>query len=59
MLETAWHAPTGRNARQVHFSVIDDREVGFAMSFGKPAVSYARTVQHRNGLIHRVKPLRD
>lgn len=26
LLETAWHAPTGVNARQVRFTVIDDRE---------------------------------
>lgn len=26
MLEVAWHAPTGVNARQVRFTVIDDRE---------------------------------
>ena len=25
LLETAWHAPTGVNARQVHFTVIDTR----------------------------------
>jgi nitroreductase/Pyruvate/2-oxoacid:ferredoxin oxidoreductase delta subunit len=26
LLEVAWHAPTGVNARQVHFTVVDDRE---------------------------------
>ncbi len=35
-----------------------DHQFGFAMSFGKPAVSYVRTVQHRNSLIQRVKPLK-
>jgi len=25
LLEVAWHAPTGRNARQVRFTVVDDR----------------------------------
>ncbi len=34
-----------------------DHQIGFAMSFGKPAVHYARTVQHNHGLIQRVKPL--
>lgn len=27
LLQTAWHAPTGHNARQVNFFVVDDREV--------------------------------
>jgi nitroreductase/NAD-dependent dihydropyrimidine dehydrogenase PreA subunit len=27
LLETAWHAPTGHNARQVRFTVVDDRRV--------------------------------
>lgn len=27
LLETAWHAPSGHNARQVSFFVVDDREV--------------------------------
>ena len=26
LLAVAYHAPTGRNARQVHFTVVDDRE---------------------------------
>jgi nitroreductase len=26
LLETAWHAPTGHNARQVRFTVVDDRQ---------------------------------
>ncbi len=26
LLEVAWHAPTGRNSRQVRFTVVDDRE---------------------------------
>lgn len=25
LLEVAWHAPTGKNARQVHFTVVDDK----------------------------------
>ena len=32
----------------------DDHLFGYAMLFGKPAVHYARTVQHRSALIHRV-----
>ncbi len=32
----------------------DDHLFGYAMLFGKPAVHYARTVQHRPALIHRV-----
>jgi nitroreductase/NAD-dependent dihydropyrimidine dehydrogenase PreA subunit len=32
----------------------DDHLIGYAMAFGKPAVRYARTVQHRPALIHRV-----
>jgi len=36
-----------------------DHQFGFAMSFGKPAVHYMRTVQHHNGLIQRVKPLKN
>jgi hypothetical protein len=31
----------------------DDHLVGYAMVFGKPAVRYARTVQHGPALIHR------
>ena len=31
-----------------------DHLFGYAMIFGKPAVSYARTVLHRNPIIHRV-----
>lgn len=27
LLETAWHAPTGHNARKVLFTVVDDRQV--------------------------------
>jgi Fe-S-cluster-containing hydrogenase component 2 len=27
LLEVAWHAPTGVNSRQVHFTVVDDRAV--------------------------------
>jgi len=26
LLDVAWHAPTGVNARQVHFTVVDDRD---------------------------------
>jgi Fe-S-cluster-containing hydrogenase component 2 len=37
----------------------DDHQLGFAMGFGRPAVSYTRTVQYRNPLINRVKPLGD
>lgn len=32
----------------------DDHQIGYAMVFGKPAVRYARTVQHGPALIHRV-----
>jgi nitroreductase len=32
----------------------DDHLFGYAMLFGKPAVRYARTVQHQPALIHRV-----
>jgi len=32
----------------------DDHLVGYAMAFGKPAVHYARTVQHEPAIIHRV-----
>lgn len=32
----------------------EDHLVGYAMVFGKPAVHYARTVQHGPALIHRV-----
>lgn len=32
----------------------ENHTVGYAMAFGKPAVHYARTVQHRNPLIHRI-----
>ena len=31
-----------------------DHVFGFAMIFGKPAIHYARTVLHRNPIIHRV-----
>lgn len=33
----------------------DDHLIGYAMSFGKPAVHFARTVQHGPALIHRVQ----
>lgn len=32
----------------------DDHLIGYVMAFGKPAVSYARTVQHRPAIIHRL-----
>ena len=32
----------------------EDHQVGYAMVFGKPAVHYARTVQHTPAQIHRV-----
>jgi len=32
----------------------EDHTLGYCMAFGKPAVHYARTVQHRGPLIHRV-----
>jgi nitroreductase/NAD-dependent dihydropyrimidine dehydrogenase PreA subunit len=32
----------------------DDHLVGYAMAFGKPAVSYARTAQHQPASVHRV-----
>jgi nitroreductase len=31
----------------------DDHQIGYCMAFGKPAVRYARTVQHRPALINR------
>jgi nitroreductase/NAD-dependent dihydropyrimidine dehydrogenase PreA subunit len=32
-----------------------DHVFGFALIFGKPAIQYARTVLHRNPIIHRIK----
>lgn len=32
----------------------DDHLVGYCMAFGRPAVQYARTVQHGPALIHRI-----
>ena len=32
----------------------DDHLIGYTMAFGKPAVRYARTVQHGPAIIHRV-----
>jgi nitroreductase/NAD-dependent dihydropyrimidine dehydrogenase PreA subunit len=32
----------------------DDHIIGYAMAFGKPAVSYTRTVQHGPAIIHRI-----
>ncbi|UWX58592.1 nitroreductase family protein [Chlorobaculum sp. MV4-Y] len=37
-----------------NLNIPDDHLFGYAMLFGKPAVHYARTVQHRPALIHRV-----
>jgi nitroreductase/NAD-dependent dihydropyrimidine dehydrogenase PreA subunit len=31
-----------------------DHQFGYAMTFGKPAVRYARTVQHGSAIVHRV-----
>jgi hypothetical protein len=31
-----------------------DHVVGYVMTFGKPAVHYARTVQHGSALVKRV-----
>lgn len=41
------------NIRQ-NLGIPDEHLFGYAMLFGKPAVHYARTVQHRPALIHRV-----
>lgn len=38
---------------RVRLGIPEDHLVGCAMAFGKPAVSYARTVQHTPALIHR------
>jgi nitroreductase/NAD-dependent dihydropyrimidine dehydrogenase PreA subunit len=35
-------------------SIPADHVLGYVMIFGKPAVSYARTVLHRDAIIHRV-----
>ncbi len=35
-------------------NIPDDHLFGYAMLFGKPAVHYSRTVQHRPALIHRI-----
>jgi len=35
-------------------TIPDSHQLGFAMSFGRPAVSYTRTVQHENAFIQRV-----
>jgi len=32
----------------------DGHQIGYVMSFGKPAVQYSRTVQYRSPIIHRV-----
>jgi nitroreductase/NAD-dependent dihydropyrimidine dehydrogenase PreA subunit len=35
-------------------NIPDDHVIGYAMAFGKPAVNYARTAQHKPALINRV-----
>jgi nitroreductase len=32
----------------------DDHQIGYSMVFGKPAVHYVRTAQHKSAIIHRV-----
>ncbi|WP_224984352.1 nitroreductase family protein [Geomonas agri] len=39
---------------QATLGIPEDHTLGYCMAFGKPAVQYARTVQHRGALIHRV-----
>ena len=39
---------------RARLGIPEDHVVGYAMAFGKPAVQYARTVQHTPALIHRV-----
>ncbi|BCS54598.1 nitroreductase family protein [Geobacter sp. SVR] len=39
--------------RQI-LGIPEDHLIGYAMAFGRPAVSYARTVQHGPALIHRI-----
>ena len=40
---------------RARLGIPEDHQVGYAMVFGKPAVQYARTVQHAPALIHRVE----
>lgn len=42
-------------ATRARLGIPDDHLVGYCMLFGMPAVSFARTVQHRPALIHRVR----
>lgn len=42
--------PEARHA----LGIPDDHLFGYAMAFGRPAISYARTVQHGPALIHRI-----
>ena len=39
---------------RARLGIPDDHLIGYAMAFGKPAVQYARAVQHAPALIHRV-----
>ncbi len=41
-------------ASRTLLGIPDDHLIGYAMVFGKPAVSFARTVQHGPAIIHRV-----
>lgn len=38
---------------RARLGIPEDHQVGYAMAFGRPAVSYARTVQHGPALINR------
>lgn len=37
-----------------NLGIPDNHQIGYVMAFGKPAVHYARTVQHGPAVIHRV-----
>jgi nitroreductase len=39
---------------QKTLGIPEDHQVGYAMAFGKPAVRFTRTVQHKPAIIHRV-----
>lgn len=39
---------------RVRLGIPDDHLIGYVMAFGKPAVHFARTVQHGPAIIHRV-----
>jgi hypothetical protein len=39
---------------QARLGLPADHTLGYCIAFGRPAVQYARTVQHRGALIHRV-----